>query len=103
MYLDRNLDRPGLTAKELFANMTQFVDATLPAWLSKHKALAGRYGLPLVAYEGGQHLTAVDPETGTEVNGPLKLEVQDDPADGSDSGETGRDVGRSGRKSVHAL
>ena len=27
------------------------------AWIVANKALADRYGLPLVAYEGGQHLT----------------------------------------------
>ena len=34
-----------------------YVDTTLPAQLKAHADLAGSHGVPLVCYEGGQHLS----------------------------------------------
>ena len=77
--LDPAVDKPGLTLDGLFASMNGFVADKLSGWIANHKALADRYGLPLLAYEGGQHLVAWNSADRVYVNESLKASAQDDP------------------------
>lgn len=73
-----SIDRPGLTMDALFAELNRQVDSTMNG-VRSHKTLANQYGVPLLAYEGGQHMTAWSPTYGGEVNAELKIQANRDP------------------------
>jgi hypothetical protein len=59
-------DRPGAaevqdwSLDEVFAYLNGKPLADSKSWMERYQALATEYGLELIAYEGGQHLTALD-------------------------------------------
>jgi hypothetical protein len=63
----------GWTVDTLFPELDHFTDTTLSKWIADTKQLAGRYGLKMVAYEGGQHLTG-----NTTLPEPLKIAANHD-------------------------
>ena len=73
------VDQPGMTMDGLFASMNAFIANSLTPWVQQHAALANQYGLPLLAYEGGQSLVAWNPAVGGNSNVDLKLAAQNDP------------------------
>lgn len=77
--MDPKVDVPGLTLDGVFASMDSFLKDFVTGWISSNAELAGRYGLPMLSYEGGQHLVAWNPLTRGEINEPLKRAAQDDP------------------------
>jgi hypothetical protein len=59
--------RGGLNA--VLDNCQRAVDTEIRDWITRYKALADKYGLALVGYEGGQHLTGIHGgENNTAVN-----------------------------------
>jgi hypothetical protein len=56
----------------LFASLNLALDTELPVWLADDKTVAAKYGLPVIAYEGGQGLAG-------NTNMDVKLAAQDDP------------------------
>jgi hypothetical protein len=70
----KDVDQPGATADALFDKLNKLVDGQLTKWITEHAAAAKYYGVTLVAYEGGVHLTATN-----GVNEALKLKMQSDP------------------------
>ena len=46
----------GLTINEVFADLNQYLVSDIVPWLQSDAAVAAQYGVPLVAYEGGQGL-----------------------------------------------
>ena len=79
LFLPAELDKPGLTRDALFAGLDAFAEAKLKPWIRDHGSLAARYGLPLVSYEGGQHLTPWNAEDRLDVNEVVKRDAQIDP------------------------
>jgi Dockerin type I domain len=67
------IDKPGVTADVAFAKLNAFIDGQLTKYIADHATLANRYGVALVSYEGGQHLTATN-----GVNEELKRQMQYD-------------------------
>ena len=70
----QDIDKPGVTADALFERINAKIDSEIGPWIAQHAALANRFGVPLISYEGGNHLTAMD---GT--NEKLKQAMQNDP------------------------
>ncbi|MDB5319920.1 MAG: hypothetical protein JWN40_1551 [Phycisphaerales bacterium] len=68
-----DVDRPGVSADVLFDRINQRMDSGLAAGVAAHAALATRFGVPLVGYEGGAHLTATN-----GMNEALKVRMQND-------------------------
>ena len=77
--LDPAVDHPGMTMDALFASMNQFLNTKLAGWVAAHAALAKQYGLPMLAYEGGQSLVAWNATLKANVNMDLKAAAQADP------------------------
>jgi hypothetical protein len=66
-------DVPGLTMDGVFASLNQYLNTTYVNSIDSNEAVAERYGVKLVAYEGGQGLATSGP------NGPLEVQAQSDP------------------------
>jgi hypothetical protein len=64
----------GWSPDTLFPEMDRFIDTTLTTWIADTKKTADRYGLIMVAYESGQHLTG-----NTTLAEPLKIQANHDP------------------------
>ena len=77
--ISQDLDKPGLSRDELFQGLAESLSGNLSKWITQNAELASKYQLPLLAYEGGQHLVDWNPSHQGEVNGALKKEAQDDP------------------------
>jgi hypothetical protein len=69
----KDVDVPGATADAMFGKLNALIDGQLAKWIIEHAALAKRYGVSLVSYEGGVHLTATN-----GVNEELKRQMQND-------------------------
>ncbi len=59
IYADFSVVTPGSTIDELKASMIQIITEDLPDRL-ENKSHCDTYGIPLLAYEGGQHLQPPD-------------------------------------------
>jgi len=68
------IDKANLSSDALFAWMNSFIDQKLGPWIAQHKALADKFGLGLLAYEGGQSLQSLNGQ-----NEDIKQAAQDDP------------------------
>jgi hypothetical protein len=69
----KDVDQPGATPEAMFAKLDQLIDKQLAEWIKAHAALSKSYGMTLVAYEGGVHLTATN-----GINEKLKRDMQND-------------------------
>ena len=96
LFLPAGLDKPGLSADALFAGLDEFRRTNLEPWVRQHASLAAKYKLPLIAYEGGQHLTPWDPTDRMDVNVNVKREAQEDPRMGDLYLRFDRDWARNG-------
>jgi hypothetical protein len=67
-------DVAGLSLDQLFADLNQYLNTTYVSDLQTNEALAKSYNLPLVSYEGGTSLSAVNGK-----NTVVKKEAQVDP------------------------
>ena len=74
VYLPTGDDVAGLTLNQLFADLNQSLNASFIPNVKANAAVAARYNLPLVAYEGNTVLTVAK-----GVNAQVKLEAQSDP------------------------
>lgn len=79
MAIDADRDPPGLTRDELFGAMEDHLEKKLTPWVARHSELARKYGLPMIAYEAGQHLVAWNGNLRKETNMEVKRAAQDDP------------------------
>jgi hypothetical protein len=70
----KDVDVPGATADAMFKKLNDWIDGPVAKWVGEHAATAKHYGVSLVAYEGGVHLTATN-----DVNEELKRRMQSDP------------------------
>jgi hypothetical protein len=77
--LRQEVDKPGLTRDALFQDLDDSLRGNLCQWITQNVELASKYELPLIAYEGGQHLVDWSSSHQAEVNGSLKREAQNDP------------------------
>jgi hypothetical protein len=68
-----DVDKPGGTADAMFAKLNDWIDGPIAKWVGEHQATAKSFGVQLVAYEGGVHLTATN-----GVNQDLKRAMQND-------------------------
>jgi hypothetical protein len=68
-------DVAGLTLNQLFADLNQYLATTYVSDLTSNEALAKKYNLPLVTYEGGTSIPSVT----NGLNAQVKLEAQLDP------------------------
>ncbi len=73
IHLTSDADVPGQTMDGLFNALNNYVEVQVRSRFKAHKALANKYALPLVAYEGGQALV------GGTSNDQLKFDAQNDP------------------------
>ena len=64
----------GWTVDTIFPELENFNATTLARWIHDSKTVADRFGLAMVAYEGGQHITG-----NTTLTEPFKIEVNHDP------------------------
>lgn len=72
--LEAHIDKPGLTLDQMF-NYLYTAAPEQARWVTQmNRGLADRYGLPLLAYEGGQAITAYN-----GVNVAVKRAAQTDP------------------------
>lgn len=69
----KDVDQPGATADAMFAKLNSLIDTELAEWIKAHSVLARSYGMTLVSYEGGVHLTATN-----GLNEQLKRDMQND-------------------------
>jgi hypothetical protein len=63
----------------LFPNLQTYVQTVLRPQVQENKALADKYNLPLLSYEGGQHLVEFNGFFGRPLNADLKVEANRDP------------------------
>ena len=70
----KDVDVPGATAEAMFKKLNDWIDGPITKWVGDHAAAAKFYGVTLVAYEGGVHLTATN-----GINEDLKRQMQHDP------------------------
>lgn len=63
----------------LFPNMQNYVENKLRLDVRAEKQLADKYHLPLLSYEGGQHLVAFNSTFGVDLNGDFKIAANRDP------------------------
>jgi hypothetical protein len=68
-----DVDKPGATADVYFAKLNAWIDGPITKWIAEHQATAKWFGVQLVAYEGGVHLTATN-----GVNEDVKRAMQND-------------------------
>lgn len=76
--IDGEEDVPGMSLDALFARMNEFLDKKLSGWITVHHSLAKRFGLPMLAYEGGQHLVGWSPAARADANLEIKRAAQAD-------------------------
>lgn len=69
-----DLNQVGVTLDQLFANLTTFISGSLTTSIKVNKALANKYHLALMTYEGGPAMVS-----STHVGQPLIDAAQDDP------------------------
>ena len=62
----------------LFPNLQTYIESKLRFDVRSEKLLAGKYHLPLLSYEGGQHLIAFNGAYGTDLNGDFKIAANRD-------------------------
>lgn len=67
----KNIDKQGLTADAFFDALDNWIDTQIDGWVKNHEQLAKANNLALVAYEGGNHLTATN-----GINEDLKRHMQ---------------------------
>ena len=65
----------GLTLTQLFADLNQYLTTTSSPGLQSDAAVAKQYGVPLVAYEGGQSLVP----GANDLNFSVMQQAQNDP------------------------
>jgi hypothetical protein len=65
----------GLTLNKLFADLNQYLNDDIVPWTKAAAALAKQYGIPLVAYEGGQGLVPGK----NDLNYAVMAQAQTDP------------------------
>ena len=65
----------GLTLNQLFADLNQYLTSDIVPWLQSDAAVAQQYGVPLVAYEGGQGLVP----GANDLNFSVMQQAQNDP------------------------
>lgn len=63
----------------VFPALLSYVDTTLRGWVRDQKAIADKYSVPLLSYEGGQHLVAYNWYYNVNINSILKQEANRDP------------------------
>jgi hypothetical protein len=63
----------------LFPNLQNYVETNLRLDVRAEKQLADKYHLPLLSYEGGQHLIAFNGAFGVDLNGDFKVAANRDP------------------------
>ena len=93
----QDIDKPGATADALFERINAKIDSEIGPGSRHHAALASRFGVPLVSYEGGNHLTAMD-----GMNEKLKRMLQNEPRMGKTM-TPARCLAREQRRIVRAL
>lgn len=70
-----SVNSPDLTLDGLFAWMNNWLDNTLGQWIWYNKYTADQWEIPLLAYEGGQHLSYL----AEPANAAVKTAAQEDP------------------------
>ena len=65
----------GLTLNQIFADLNQYLTTDIVPWLQSDAAVAKQYGVPLVAYEGGQGLAP----GANDLNSAVMQQAQNDP------------------------
>jgi hypothetical protein len=63
----------------LFPNLQDYVQNKLRLDVRATRQLADKYNLPVLSYEGGQHLVAFNSAFGTDLNGDFKIAANRDP------------------------
>jgi hypothetical protein len=71
-------EQPEMSVDDLFAELAR-ARVKIVEQVRAHRQLAATYRLPLLAYEGGQHLVAANPVARAELNVESKRAAQDDP------------------------
>jgi hypothetical protein len=59
--LTKGTNTSGLTLDKMFASMNNYLNNTLPSILTSDVSLAGKFGVPVIAYEGGSGVTNQNP------------------------------------------
>jgi hypothetical protein len=73
--INSNQNVSGLTINQLFTDLNQYYTSQVIPWITSNVALAKQYGVPLMAYEGGQGLVP-----GTNgLNEAVMQQAQNDP------------------------
>ena len=65
----------GLTINQIFTGLNQYLKSDVVPWIQSDAAVARQYGVPLVAYEGGQ---AMQPQA-NDLNFSVLQQAQNDP------------------------
>ena len=69
----------GMTPTQIFSALNSYISTSLDGQFASHQTLAATYGLPMLAYEGGQALRPLNGLTNTVLNADAQAAAQVDP------------------------